>query len=333
MYIKHNKDTLKQKPSLPLINLISLCTLLTLVFSIISLFSHVHHLIELTSHFKLHYLIASLIFTLTSLYLRQWIKSILLCLCFILNAYFIVPLYFSNHQTIPKDQIFSISPQQQKTKIKLIHLNILSSNRNQEAITRLITQENPDIFLVQEVDNFWHNYLKKLKNQYPYQLILPRTDNFGIALLSKIEPIEIKDFIINLSDTPSIFARFPYEDKYFNLISAHPLPPINVQYFQRRNLQLNALINKFNTDQNPTIITGDFNITPWSSYYQVIESSKFRNARDGIGILATWPANFLFFGIPIDHIFVSPEVKVLSLKTGKSVGSDHLPLITEVELE
>ncbi len=34
--------------------------------------------------------------------------------------------------------------------------------------------------------------------------------------------------------------------------------------------------------------------------------------------------------IPIDHFVLSKEIGVLKIHTGRNVGSDHLPLITDL---
>jgi endonuclease/exonuclease/phosphatase (EEP) superfamily protein YafD len=77
------------------------------------------------------------------------------------------------------------------------------------------------------------------------------------------------------------------------------------------------------------------NTTTWSRYFRdFVGQSGLRSVRDGFGILATWPT---FMGprwmmIPIDHCFVSNDIRVVSASVGERIGSDHLPLIVELEL-
>lgn len=36
--------------------------------------------------------------------------------------------------------------------------------------------------------------------------------------------------------------------------------------------------------------------------------------------------------IPIDQLVISPEIKVINIRTGSKVGSDHFPIITDLAI-
>jgi len=62
--------------------------------------------------------------------------------------------------------------------------------------------------------------------------------------------------------------------------------------------------------------------------------AAFSVAINWAAVVPSWPA-FLFFKwlmIPIDHCLVSNDIRVVDVKTGASIGSDHLPLIVELEI-
>jgi endonuclease/exonuclease/phosphatase (EEP) superfamily protein YafD len=69
----------------------------------------------------------------------------------------------------------------------------------------------------------------------------------------------------------------------------------------------------------------------WSPFYQrFIQQAGLKNARSGFGIIPTWSTKLPPLSIPIDHCLVSPNVNVLQMRAGRYVGSDHLPLITDL---
>ncbi len=83
--------------------------------------------------------------------------------------------------------------------------------------------------------------------------------------------------------------------------------------------------------KNPVVVVGDLNTTMWSPFYKsMVKTARLRNARSGFGILPTWPTFMPLLSIPIDHLLVSKEIGVLKVHTGRYVGSDHLPLITDL---
>jgi endonuclease/exonuclease/phosphatase (EEP) superfamily protein YafD len=85
----------------------------------------------------------------------------------------------------------------------------------------------------------------------------------------------------------------------------------------------------------PKICVGDLNITPWSPYYRdFVERTNLADVGKGFGILPSWPTFLLFkwLMLPLDHCLVSDDIRVADVKTGESNGSDHLPLIVELEL-
>jgi len=74
--------------------------------------------------------------------------------------------------------------------------------------------------------------------------------------------------------------------------------------------------------------------TPWSAVFgNLLKASNLRDSSRGRGVQPTWPARLPLFWIPIDHFLHSPELQVISKRTGPAVGSDHLPLLIEFNLK
>jgi endonuclease/exonuclease/phosphatase family metal-dependent hydrolase len=89
---------------------------------------------------------------------------------------------------------------------------------------------------------------------------------------------------------------------------------------------------------------GDFNISMWSPFYhKFVEKARLDNSRQGFGVIPTWSPikiralpEFLqpWLSIPIDYIFTRSgkdfDLHTISMKAGSYVGSDHLPVISEI---
>jgi endonuclease/exonuclease/phosphatase (EEP) superfamily protein YafD len=85
-----------------------------------------------------------------------------------------------------------------------------------------------------------------------------------------------------------------------------------------------------------TILTGDFNLTPWSFRLRRMDESLQRVAslRRLTRGLANWPARLPQLRgaawpmplIGIDHLYAGPDWKLVSLKRLPATGSDHYPV-------
>ncbi|RZS98423.1 endonuclease/exonuclease/phosphatase family protein [Cecembia calidifontis] len=102
-------------------------------------------------------------------------------------------------------------------------------------------------------------------------------------------------------------------------------------------------IKEINSKNLPVIFMGDFNVTPDNpAYRHIIESSDFKDSRlisqlPSIGNQGTFNG-FNWEKLPegiIDHIFVSPKIKVnrhgiLTDNYGLKYPSDHFPVMAEI---
>jgi endonuclease/exonuclease/phosphatase (EEP) superfamily protein YafD len=80
-------------------------------------------------------------------------------------------------------------------------------------------------------------------------------------------------------------------------------------------------------ESRPVIVAGDLNATPWShGFRQLVRLRGLCDSAVGRGVQATWNAHRWVPRIPIDHVVVSPEVRVMDRRVGPDVGSDHLPV-------
>ncbi len=293
---------------------------LTAVFSIVAAFDTGFQSIELLSHFRLQYLVASVLLAIAYLSLRNRTYAILLIMVAVLNASFVVPWY--RH-----DPELAAGPQ-----IKLLHANVHSGNSDYQRLINLVASEQPDLVFLQEFTPAWEAGVASLSEQYPYSYIQPRHDNFGIALYSRLPFDSVAHVSSPPLNHPTIIASIRLDGQQLTLISTHPTIPIGHSYYAR-NEQLESVTQLARRVAGPVAVIGDLNTSIWGPRHARLEQlAGLRNTRRGFGILPTWPTFMPLAMIPIDHVLVSVELRVLETYTGKRFGSDHLPLLVTLGL-
>ena len=71
----------------------------------------------------------------------------------------------------------------------------------------------------------------------------------------------------------------------------------------------------------------------WSPYFAgLVHDSGLRDARMGFGLKTSWPIPLpSFLRLPIDHCLVSKDIHVERFEIGSRTGSDHLPIIIDLD--
>ena len=304
-----------------LVSLLQVAAVLTIAFSIITLLPADHFALQLFSHFRLQYLVVSLLLLLVfSAMRRRGYASALFLVC-LLNGSFIFPWYFDTqeHGT--------------GTDLTLLLANVLSSNSEFERLFDLLGEEEPDLIVLLEVSPDWLVELDALRSEYPFSYAEARDGNFGIALFSRL-PIKSAHHVNSPPfGYPTINASLTVGEKLIHLVATHPMIPVSSTFFEARNEQLESLPGLLQKPVGATILIGDLNTGMWESNYHALEEATgLRNSRRGFGVLPTWPTFLPFAMIPIDHVLVSQEIGVKGMRTGRHIGSDHLPLIVELAL-
>ncbi|NEP45870.1 MAG: endonuclease/exonuclease/phosphatase family protein, partial [Okeania sp. SIO2H7] len=132
-------------------------------------------------------------------------------------------------------------------------------------------------------------------------------------------------------EIPTLVADVTKNNRVISLVATHPLPPLSQDYLFLRNRHLKELAKYVNTLENPVAVLGDLNLTMWSPFYRdLVRTSGLKNSRHGYGVLPTWPTQLPLLYIPLDHCLVSEDVGVINTRIGENVGSDHLPVITDI---
>jgi len=298
------------------LEIIKLLVVLLVLLSLAGYFGTVYWMFELTAHFKLQYLLLLLGCVVILLWKRWWGWAIFAFWGVVLNGLVVLPWYFPNSSVIPHTDTF-----------KLLLANVNIKNKNYSPLFELIVAEKPTMFILQEGNRRWVNHLQDL---FAYQFVPFKSRFFGTSIFSQLPFEQIQALPLG-SQRESLHIKIKINEKIISLVATHPFQPTRQYLFDLRNNQLVAVQSYLDSLSGSKILIGDLNISMWSPFYlKIFANSKLINVRQGFGVLPSWPTFLPIFMIPIDHCLVSPDLKVVNVKTGPSIGSDHLPLIVEL---
>ncbi|WP_299210997.1 endonuclease/exonuclease/phosphatase family protein [uncultured Dokdonia sp.] len=278
--------------------------------------------------------------TLLIYFIRFDVKSkydsfviISLSLCFILQLNKIYPYtFFAEYEVLPSEKV------QNHTTLGIYTANVFQDNKNNQDLFRSIKKRNPDIILLTETDQRWRSLLKKeFFKDYQYYVEAPFENTYGMFLLSKYELLDSKVEFLVEDTIPSIHAKVKTSNgDLIQLISIHPSPPVPTHNASSvdRDSEMMQVAKLSRESKYPTIVMGDFNDVAWSETTELFqEVSGLLDMRKGRGFYNTYNAHNPLLRWPLDHIFVSPQFRVLEIEKAEYFDSDHFPFYTKLSFE
>ncbi|MCT7971963.1 endonuclease/exonuclease/phosphatase family protein [Laspinema olomoucense] len=288
-----------------------------ILLSLLGYFGQFFYLLDLTSHFKLQYLIGGIIGLFYFAFKRRKPWIIVSLICILINFAEIAPWYWANPAIA--------TPVQSSIPIKVLQSNLLFQNKHYEKLLSFVRQETPDIAAFMEVKGEWKEQLETLRDILPYAVL-----KGDIALYSSLPLKRVYEESLDFKKR-GVIAQISLPEKVLSIVVAHTNIPLSKNLFKNRNQQLEAIADYVAPLNNPALVLGDFNISLWSPIYrEFVQNAHLQNARSGFGIMPTWPSFNPLLSIPIDHCFVNREIQVFKTRKGPNIGSDHLPLVTDL---
>lgn len=282
---------------------------------------------ELASHFRIQYLLASVACASVFILYGSWLWALAATL------YAALVLAFLSRWYLPTGRARALG---ESSSLKLVLYNANYLNTRYNDFIELIERVRPDVFVLQEATTGWLTALRSLSPAYPHTQSRPAdADGSGIAIFSRVRFEDLRIVKVGDPARASILAEFRLDGATLKLFTTHPPAPIRKGHFGARNRQLAESARFVRDLRGPVVLLGDLNTSLWSPYFHRLKTiTGLRDAREGFGILPTWPTRHRarLLMLPIDHCFVSREVMVRRIETGPDIGSDHLPLIAELEI-
>lgn len=225
-----------------------------------------------------------------------------------------------------------------------------------KSINKMIQTYLPDIIGVQELTKDMIPYLDELLKTYSIvgEARHSKISNESCCILFKKDRFEsLDDRTFWLSNSPLVkgskhpLSQFPrivtcvyLKDNTTKQILSVYNTHLDSNFSIVRNFQAQALSQLIQDTQKGThtILTGDFNCNSLSHAYKIIQAPFTDVIDDSFGTTLRGTIGSLrFHHLPIDHIFISKNLKVISTKriVSKFEGmypSDHYPVYTSLKL-
>ncbi len=295
-----------------------------LIGTLATFFAKQHWTAEIFCHLRIQITIGLAICLLLAVVRKQKTRVIAAAVFLLVNMVWIAPYFLP-----PPNQ-----PDAEGTSVKILSANVLASNDQYDLFVKTLRQHNPDIAVIVEVTQRWHDKIADaLSEDYPHQHILPQPNPFGIGIISKLPFESIEPIVAADTELVSLDARFMGPTgRRLRLIATHPYPPLSQRCFETRSQQLIALAQRMDPAED-NIVAGDFNLTPWSPIFsEVLAAGDLKDSRVGFGIASTWYAFPNFLGsLHIDHVLTSQSLKTISHEVSGDYGSDHRAVIVEIQ--
>ena len=291
-------------------------------------------------------LLVPVLIVLNGLFVIYWMvklkKQVLLSsIALTLGFFFSTPFYKVSEKTSALN-----------TDIKVMSYNVKSfdwfQTKNEKNDLKsgfeFITQENPDLILIQE-----YYQSSKIQLDFPYKYIKKHNNssNFGMAIYSKLKIInsgslELKNThnniifvdVLNQKDTIRVYNLHleslkikPNEENFGEENSEKLIKRIGTS-FEKQADQTALFLEHQKNWKGKQIIGGDFNNTAYSWVYNQIAKDKkdaFIEAGKGFGKTYNY-----FFPTRIDFMLTDPTA-IINRFTTSSVGySDHYPILSKI---
>jgi endonuclease/exonuclease/phosphatase (EEP) superfamily protein YafD len=221
-------------------------------------------------------------------------------------------------------------------EIRLLTTNVCQKSRGADSLLTIIRKADPDVILAVETDEWWCARLKDgLISNYPFLLLYPLSNGYGLALFSRFELISPRVRFLVDEAIPSIKAGLRLRSgALIDIYGMHPQPPAPPgQDSTERDVELILVGREIMAEHRPAIVLGDLNDVAWSATTaQFKQTGNLSDPRGGRGFFNTYPAGMPGLRYPLDYIFHTRHFRLCTMRVLPKFESDHLPLFVALSL-
>jgi endonuclease/exonuclease/phosphatase (EEP) superfamily protein YafD len=302
--------------------LLLLVTAVLVAANVVPLGARWSWLLELTTHFRVQYLVATAALLVVLASRRTWSACAVLVAAGAVSAVPVLPY-------LP--QVSAAATAAGPTPIKVLTVNVSFRPFSARRLVEIVREENPDVLVVQELTPHAEKVLADFDAAFPYHRKFPADGAYGIGLWSRFELVSGTTFA--LGRVPAIEGYLRAPTGTFSVIGVHLSAPTSPARAAARNQELIALAARSAASAGPLVVAGDFNVTPYSPFFSDwLERSGLTDTRRGRTLSVSWPTMSPWLGIPIDHVAVNAGFDILSHRRLPNFESDHYGVVVELAL-
>ena len=219
--------------------------------------------------------------------------------------------------------------------VRLLLLNVFGENNDYDAVAGLIRSERADVVGLTELTPTMADAIAPALARYRARAAAPLAGYFGIGLYGTRRTLRrprIETFAEGARNAAVGVLRLG--GRRATLVVVHPPFPITPGGAEDRSSQLDAIADAVERGElgRRVAVCGDLNAPSWTATARRLVDAGLTDTASGERLEGTWPS-FLPgpLRLPFDNCLIR-GLTLVSRSTGRSVGSDHLPLVVELAL-
>jgi endonuclease/exonuclease/phosphatase (EEP) superfamily protein YafD len=277
---------------------------IAVVANVLPLGARLSWTLELTTHFRIQYLAVTAALLVLALMRRRWGWCAVLAAAGAVSAAPVLP-YLPLAPVAPAAVAAGAAP------IKVLTVNVSFRPFSPRRFLEIVREAQPDVVVLQELTPHAENVLAELDKAFPHYRKFPADGAYGIGVWSRHE-----------LESGETFA-----------LGVHLSAPTSPRRAAARTQELIELATRSANIEDPLVVAGDFNVTPYSPYFvQWLEQGALTDSRRGRTLSVSWPTTLPWAGIPIDHVAVNKGFTILSHRRLPNFESDHYAVLVELAL-
>lgn len=221
--------------------------------------------------------------------------------------------------------------------LKIFAANVLQDNRAYDRMLAQIREMNADIVFLLETDEGWARAMEPLIQSYPYNLLQPIGNTYGLLFYSRL-PLQKGSIVYRVKeDIPSVDAIVELPNgQAVQLWGVHPEPPVPGEnlFSTAKDKELMKVALLARECALPSIVFGDLNDVAWSHTTKLFrKTSGLLDPRIGRGFYSTFSAHHWWVRFPLDYIFCSTDFGLVHMQRLPPNGSDHFATFVHLVYE